>query len=149
MVVLMERLELSGYTDHNGVVHFQNRQRLQEWGRMNPNKQFTITIGKKGSKRSTQANRYYWGVVIAEVRLGFLNIGYEMTAEQTHEFCKERFNSITIENKEGVNINVPGSTTQMTKTQFSEYIEKIARFAAEFLGVTIPAANESLEMKFE
>jgi len=145
----MEKLELSGYTDSNGVVHIQNRQRLREWGLMNPNKQFTITIGKKGSKRSTQANRYYWGVVIAEVRLGFLNIGYEITAEQTHEFCKERFNSISIENKQGVMIDVPGSTTQMTKTQFSEYIEKIARFASEFLSITIPSANESLEMKFE
>jgi hypothetical protein len=145
----MERCELNGYTDSNGVVYIQNRQRLQEWGRMNPNKQFTITIGKKGSKRSTQANRYYWGVVVAEVRLGFINLGHELTAEETHFYLKEKFNSVTIENKEGITIEVPGSTTQMTKTQFSEYIEKIARFAAEFLGVTIPAANESLEMKFE
>lgn len=145
----MEKLELSGYTDSNGVFHIQNRKRLQEWGRMNPNKQFLITIGKKGSKRSTQANRYYWGVCVAEVRLGFLNIGYEMTAEQTHEWLKEKFNPVTVENKSGITIEMPGSTTQMTKTQFSEYIEKIARFAAEYLGVTIPAANENLEMKFE
>jgi hypothetical protein len=145
----MEKCELSGYTDSNGVVHIQNRKRLQEWGRMHPNKQFTITIGKKGSKRSTQANRYYWGVVIAEVRLGFINLGHELSAEETHFYLKEKFNSVTIENKSGVTIEVPGSTTQMTKTQFSEYIEKIARFASEFLGIVIPSANESLEMKFE
>lgn len=145
----MQPLELHAYTTEAGVFHIQNRQRLEEWSRQHPGKQFLVTIGKRGSKRSHPQNRYYWGVVIQEVKLGFINIGYEMSEDQTHEFLKERFNPITIENKAGITIDVPGSTTQMTKTQFSEYIEKIARFAAEFLSVTIPAANESLEMKFE
>lgn len=145
----MEKLELLAYTTEHGIFHIQNKQRLQEWAKMNPGKQLMVRIDKRGSRRSSPQNRYYWGVVVAEVKLGFLNIGYEMTADETHFFLKEKFNPITVENKDGVSIDVPGSTTQMTKSQFSEYIEKIARFAAEFLGVTIPAANESLEMKFE
>lgn len=145
----MQPLELNCYTTDAGIFHIQNRPRLEEWARQHPGRQFLITIGKRGSKRSTQANRYYWGVVVQEVQLGFLNIGYELTKEETHFFLKEKFNSITIENKDGVTIEVPGSTTQMTKSQFSDYIEKIARFSAEFLGVTIPEASEKLEMKFE
>lgn len=145
----MEKCELHGYINESGVLHIQNRKRLEEWARQYPGKQVMIRIEKRGSKRSSPQNRYYHGVVVQEVRLGFLNIGYEMTAEQTHEWLKEKFNPITVENKEGITIDMPGSTTQMTKTAFSEYIEKIARFAAEYLSVRIPAPNEHLEMKFE
>lgn len=145
----MEKLELHGYITEAGVLHIQNRKRLEEWSRQNAGKQVQIRIEKRGSKRSSPQNRYYHGVVVQEVKLGFLNIGYEMTAEQTHEWLKERFNPIAVENKLGVTIDMPGSTTQMTKSQFSEYIEKIARFASEYLGIVIPAPNEHLEMKFE
>lgn len=145
----MEKLELHGYITEGGTLHIQNRKRLEEWSKQYPGKQVLIKIERRGSKRSNPQNRYYWGVVVQEVKLGFLNIGYEMTAEETHYFLKEKFNSISIENKDGVNINVAGSTTQMTKTQFGEYIERIARFAAEFLSIKIPQPDESLEMKFE
>ena len=145
----MEKLELLAYTTEAGIFHIQNKERLREWARMNPGKQLMIRIDKRGSRRSNPQNRYYWGVVVQEVKLGFLNIGYEITAEETHYFLKEKFNSISIENKEGININVPGSTTQLTKTQFGEYVEKIARFASEYLGIVIPQPNENLEMKFE
>lgn len=145
----MEKLELHCYTDGNGVFHIQNRARLTEWGKMNPNKQLLMRVDKRGSRRSTQQNRYYFGVVVAEVRLGFIELGHEMTAEQTHDWLKEKFNPIAVENKKGVVVDMPGTTTQMTKTQFGEYIEKIARFAAEYLSIRIPSPNESLEMKFE
>lgn len=145
----MEKCHLHGYVTEKGVLHIQNRRRMEEWANKNPGKQVVIKIERRGVKRSTQQNRYLWGVVYEEVRLGFLNIGYEMTSEQTHEWLKEKFNSIQVENKQGVMIDMPGTTTQLTKTGFSEYIEKIARFAAEYLGVVIPAPNEHLEMKFE
>lgn len=145
----MEKLELLAYTTEHGIFHIQNKQRLIEWARMNPSKQLMIRVDKRGSRRSTPQNRYYWGVVVAEVRLGFLEIGYDMTAEQTHDWLKEKFNPVIVENKLGITIEMPGTTTQMTKTQFSEYIERIARFAAEYLSITIPSPNESLEMKFE
>jgi hypothetical protein len=145
----MEKCELHGYTDSNGVFHIQNRQRLQEWGRQNPNKQLLVTIGKRGSKRSSPQNRYYHGVVVQEVKLGLLNIGYEMTADEVHYFLKAKFNPVEIPNKEGEVIELPGTTTNLTKTQFGEYIERIAQWAAEYLGIRIPQPNESLEMKFE
>lgn len=145
----MERCELHGYITDSGKLHIQNRKRLEEWSSQYPGKQVLIKIERRGVKRSTQQNRYLWGIVYEEVRLGFLNIGYEMTADEVHFFLKEKFNPVTVENKDGVVIEMPGSTTQMTKTQFSEYIEKIARFAAEYLSIKIPAPNENLEMKFE
>lgn len=145
----MEKLELLAYTTEHGIFHVQNRERLKEWARMNPSRQLMIRIDKRGGRRSSPQNRYYWGVCIAEVRLGFLNIGYEMTAEETHYFLKQKFNPVTVENKDGIVIEMPGSTTQMNKTEFGEYVERIARFAAEYLSIRIPEPNEKLEMKFE
>lgn len=145
----MEKCELYGYTDANGVFHIQNRERLKEWARLHPNKQLVVKIEKRGSKRSTQQNRYMWGVVVAEVRLGLLNIGYDMTAEEVHFFLKTKFNPVLIPSKDGEAIELPGTTTNLTKTQFAEYIEKIARWSAEYLGIRIPEPNEHLEMKFE
>lgn len=145
----MEKLDLHGYTDGNGIFHIQNRKRLQEYAKQNPNKQFNVKIERRGAKRSLPQNSYYHAVVIQEIKLGFLNLGHEMNDDQVHYFLKEKFNPVPVENKDGVIIEMAGTTTQLTKTGFSEYIEKIARFAAEYLGVVIPAPNEHLEMKFE
>lgn len=145
----MEKLELHCYTDGNGVFHIQNRARLTEWGKMNPNKQLLMRVDKRGSRRSTQQNRYYFGVVVAEVKLGLLNIGYDATPEEVHYFLKTKFNPIQIPGIGGEALEMPGTTTQLTKSGFSDYIEKIAQWAAEYLGVTIPSADQSLEMKFE
>jgi hypothetical protein len=145
----MERLELHGYTDGNGIFHIQNRERLKEWARLYPNKQVVVKIEKRGSKRSSPQNRYYHGVVVQEVKLGLINIGYDMTAEEVHFFLKSKFNPVEIPNKEGEVIELPGTTTNLTKTQFGEYIERIAIWASEYLSIRIPQPNENLEMKFE
>ncbi len=145
----MEKLELPAYTTEAGIFHIQNKDRLREWARMNPGKQLMVRIDKRGSRRSTPQNRYYFGVVVEEVRLGLLQLGHELNKDEVHFFLKERFNSVTVENKQGHSIDVPGGTTQLNKTEFGEYIEKIARFASDFLGIVIPQPNESLEMKFE
>lgn len=143
----MEKLELLAYTTDAGIFHIQNKQRLQEWARMNPGKQLMIRIDKRGSRRSNPQNRYYFGCVIEEVRLGLLNIGYELSKDEVHFFLKDRFNPIEIPNKEGEILKVPGSTTQMTKSDFSEYIERIARWSAEYLSIVIPPAESDLILK--
>jgi len=38
------------------------------------------------------------------------------------------------------------STTELTKTEFGEYIEAIQRFAAESLNVTIPDPNTQTQL---
>jgi hypothetical protein len=41
---------------------------------------------------------------------------------------------------------VPISTTKLTRTEFCEYIEKIQRFAAEFLNVVIADPGQQVEL---
>jgi hypothetical protein len=70
--------------------------------------------------------------------------GDTITSDEAHIFCKGRFLSRPIVNREtGQEMGVAfPSTTKLTTTEFKEYIEKIARFAAESLGVVIPAPGD-------
>lgn len=67
---------------------------------------------------------------------------------EVHFFLKQHFNKIQIPSKDGEVIEVPGSTTEMTTVQFMEYVDRIARWAAEYLGVAIPPPNTDLKMQF-
>jgi hypothetical protein len=103
----------------------------------------------KLNKRSNQQNRYYFGVLVAMVQQGLNDIGTEVTKEETHEFLKARFNYTEIVNTEtGEVMQVPRSTTDLSKEQFSEYKDKIQRWAAEWLNIVIPDPGELLTMDF-
>lgn len=71
-----------------------------------------------------------------------------MSHDETHYFLKQKFNPVQVPNKDGLAIELPGTTTELNKIEFSEYIERIAQWAAEYLSVVIPPANSDLKMQF-
>jgi organic radical activating enzyme len=100
-------------------------------------------------KRTSPQNRYYHGIVVPMVRKGIEEMGTEITLQETHEFLKARFNSVELVNKESGEVHqVPKSTAGLTTVEFNEFIEKIQRFAAEFLGIVIPDPGEVLTLNF-
>jgi hypothetical protein len=144
----MQKLELTGHIDDSGQIAIHHRPALEEWARQNPGRNILVKFEKRGSKRSTPQCRYYFGVVVQSVMQGFREIGYHMSKDETHLWLKQKFNPIQIPNKHGEAIELPGTTTQLNKVEFSEYIERIAQFASEYLGVVIPPANSDLKMQF-
>jgi hypothetical protein len=143
----MDKVELSGQISETGEVVIQNRRLLREWANKFRGKNIKIRIERAGSRRSHPQNAYYFGCVVEEVRLALLQLGHQMTKEETHEFLKNKFNMIPVANSVGEAIEVPGKTSTMTKSEFGEYIDRIAQFAAEYLGIVIPAPNENLELQ--
>ena len=143
----MANITSYGSVSTTGILTLNNRKRLQTDLLKFKGCTVEITIKKK-NKRSTPQNSYYHGVVVAEVRHGLLEIGYQMTADETHEFLKQKFNSTQIITKDGLVIDVPRSTTELNKSEFSEYVERIARFASEYLSVVIPLPNQDLTLQF-
>lgn len=111
-------------------------------------KHVEIIIKKARSKRSDQQNRYMWGCVIAIVRQGLKDLGYIMSPEETHEFLKDKFLDYeTMANSDGIEIGKKyKSTTELTKGEFSSYIEQIQIFAAEILNVVIPDPGHQIEI---
>lgn len=144
----MQKIELTGHIDDNGVLSIHNRVALKEWAMQYPGKNVLIKFEKRGSKRSLPQNKYYHAVVVQMVMMGLRDIGYCLSHDETHFFLKQKFNPVQLPGNGGLLIEVPGTTTQLNKTEFSEYIERIAQFAAEYLNVEIPPANADLTMKF-
>jgi hypothetical protein len=145
----MEKLELYGSIDDKGALSIHNRQRLVEWARQYPGKNVVIKFERKGSKRSSPQNRYYWGIVIKEITLRLRELGHQwITDEDVHDMMKLKFNYEQIVSEQGEVLELPKSTSTLTKTQFAEYVDNIRMWAAGFLGVNIPDPNQDLMMQF-
>lgn len=145
----MNKLELFGSISDKGEMQIHNKARLKEWARQFPGKNVVIKFERKGSKRSSPANRYYWGVVIREITIRLRELGHQwVNDEDVHDIMKLKFNYERIVSEDGEVLELPKSTTTLTKTQFAEYVDNIRMWAAGFLSINIPDPNQDLSMKF-
>lgn len=104
--------------------------------------QLEVVVHRLRATRSTQQNRYWWGVCI---QLVSEHTGY--TPDEIHELAKQMFIpkklAICDGNGEIVGEHVMGGSTRtMNTAQFTEFIETFKRWAAETLNVYIPDASE-------
>lgn len=107
-----------------------------------------VKITRCRNQRSMAQNAYLWAVVYPAVANGLEEAwGERLSVEEVHEWCKGRFNSrlIVDRNTGDVKGRRPVSTTALDTAQCTEYIEKIIRFAAEDLGVEVPPATPAKE----
>lgn len=108
-----------------------------------------LTVEKRKKKRSDGVNRYWWGVVIVVIQRGMNELGNDFTKEQTHEFLKANFAFNEVVNEDtGEIYRIPRSTADMNGEDFWELIEKVTRFAAEYLNEVIPPPGEQAKMDF-
>jgi hypothetical protein len=111
-----------------------------------------FTIEKVKKTRSNPQNNFYWGVVLPIVQNGLKEATGEFrTAENIHYnillkmFAPERE---IINTDTGECITEKISSSEMTTTQFMDYIAEIQKWSAEFLGVDIPDPNEETTLNF-
>lgn len=93
------------------------RAKVLEWLHANEGKKITLELVK--SKRSLSQNAFYW------VYLGIIEIETGNSADDLHEYFKRvhlppKF--ITVMGKE---IKIPRSTTELSKVEMGEYLDKI------------------------
>lgn len=104
-----------------------------------------LLTSKDFRKRSLQQNAYYWAVVVPMVRRGLFDAGFDeaINDEIAHEVIKRVHLKKEIVSKQtGDMIEIPGSTTKLSIPEFNDFLEKVCRWAAEYLGVVIPSPNE-------
>jgi hypothetical protein len=113
----------------------------------------SVIIKRETGKRSNSQNEWYWGVVLPTIAKSTGS-----TAQNLHEIFKRMFlppKFITYGDKE---IRIAGSTTDLNKNEFGDYIERI-RAEVATSGITIPDPkketfasleypNEELKPKF-
>lgn len=106
-------------------------------------KEIDIVMKKAKSKRSDRQNRYYFGCVVPIICQALKDLGHDLNKVECHEWLKMKFNYTSIADGQGNHISdIPKSTTRLTKTEFGEFIERVAQFAATHLNVAIPEPNE-------
>lgn len=99
-------------------------------------------------KRSLNQNDYYWAVIVPMCKEALYDVGWEIYSnDECHEFLKvnhlskEYLNRLTF-----LSVKVPHTTTKLSVSEFNEYIERICRWASEFLNIVIPSPNGEIAM---
>lgn len=113
---------------------FNNEQYY--WTRIQklPLGKYTVIIDNNAPTRSGAQNNYLWGVVYPTI---CEETGNEI--DDLHEWGKRKFlkpKNITIK---GETIKIPGSTTKLSKSDFTEYIMALEQWS----GVRIPTPEEA------
>lgn len=130
-IVLHARLE-------KGVLKL-NAKRLAQALKGKRDADVEIVIERKHATRSLAQNAAYWGVYIKAL---CEHTGY--TADEMHDILKAKFlpKKLAVTDKNGEihgEFVIGGTTTRLNKIEFGEYMDAIRVWAAEELGVEIPA----------
>ena len=121
-------------TCQSGKLVFDDREALSRYILNLKDGPVEVIIRRARAQRSLSQNSYYWGVVIP---LLAEYCGYD-EPDEMHDALKQRFLSAPIEH----GLTRIRSTSHLTTTEFTDYIEKCRKLAAE-LGVYIPDPGEA------
>lgn len=114
---------------------------LKEIRQMFSGEQVEITVHKKKKFRSVQENRYYWLIITMLCD----QTGY--TKMEMHEILKKEFLLATKVNEETGRIyEYVRSTTELSTTEFEDYMEDVRRFGSEEFGIYLPEPNEQTKV---
>ena len=108
---------------------------------------------KKKKHRSSEQNRYYWGVVVPMITDGFNDLGNPVTSsnpddiDAIHEFLKRRFlQPLSLHDANGEVHDIRYTTTNLSTSEMMDYFAQISQFAAEYLNTVIPEPNEQIKI---
>lgn len=122
----------------DGQLKIRNRRELDaQVARWKEGTELLITIERKRATRSRDQNAWYWSGILGALAE---HTGY--TADELHDYCKQRFNAkrLILTNEHGEIVDesrVGGTTTTLNRITFGEYCERIREWAAADLGVVI------------
>jgi len=135
----------------DGKLHIINRKEFDADLNGFEGSRVILSLKKYRKSRSNKQNNYYHGVVINCVRDGLVDMGFDrhlLSAENIHEMLKAKFLVNEVANDNGEFISLTRSTTDLTTTDFMEFIDAIHRWAEEFLNITIPLPGEQTEINY-
>ena len=150
----MKTLTYIGTVSPTGEIKLPKRLRA-EVGKTFAGKDVIVTFARPKKTRSSEQNRYYWGVVVRMVCEGFQALGNPVNpdsvedAELVHTYLKRRFlEPIRVADANGEIHELEPSLEDAAKQEMGEYIDKCIAFALEYLNIHIPAPNEQAEINF-
>lgn len=129
----------------------RNRNLILEAINSYEGKDVLITLEKAKKQRSNQQNAFYWGIVIVIIKSCLKSTGNNLNENDVHDLLRLKFlkETIAIKEETGEVIERVKSTTELTTSQFMDYIAEIQQFAAEYFDAIIPDPNENLTLNFD
>lgn len=108
-----------------------------------------VKIIVRAYKRQTSSQmRYYHGVVVEHIRLGLKDLGNDFSKEKVHALLKTMFltdelidestGEVIADPRTGRHLSYTRSLNELSRQEFSSYIDTCIRFAAETLTVAVP-----------
>ena len=93
----------------------------------------TFVVSVASQTRSLRQNAYLWGVCYPQI-VDFMKNEHqrEYSAEAVHEVLKVKFIPHRVEKMSGGDVKIYRSTTKLSKEEFSDYLEQVMAWAAEF-----------------
>ena len=116
-------------------------------------KNVVISISKEKKTRSNNQNRFYWGVVIPLIQNGLLEATGEL--RNANDIHYKILLPLFAPKNEIVNTDTGEiviellTSSDLTTTQFMEFILDVQKWASEFLNIDIPNPNEETTLNFE
>lgn len=105
-----------------------------------------VTVERKQEKRTNPQNRMAWGTVYSQLLDGLAaEVGYDRhdkdAKDKLHEGLTGKYGGLVVDPVTGFEVR-KFRTSRATKQEFSDYIEWVARFAAQEHGVVIVLPGE-------
>lgn len=107
---------------------------------------YIIRIVNK-NQRSLEQNAYFHAIVLPILFEGFRAAGYDDVTDpdDAKQAVKNLFAKKWLKGSNGMSLESVQDTHKMTTVEFSEFIDRVIKFGAEFLGVQIPYPNEHIK----
>jgi hypothetical protein len=96
-----------------------------------PDTRWRIAVSEHRSQRTTEQNKLLWAIYTEMAE----NTGY--TASELHEAMKRKFLVPRLVKVGKDEIQVPGSSRELDTKEFSQFVERVAQFASEELGIVV------------
>lgn len=98
---------------------------------LNPAKAWRIEVKQHQERRTLSQNKLLWAI--------YTEIASETghTSDEIHEYCKAKFLPKRIVSFDGKDTEIVGSTSELDKPAFSEYVERVVSWAASDFGIVV------------
>ena len=127
---------------HQGKLTLYDRDGFQKYAESFEGKPVYLTLDIERDTRSNPQNAYLWGVVYKLIADHVGDDAQSIHEEMKLRFIPKRVERVNVETGEVEGLLIPGSSSKLTTQEFSEYVEKIQRWAAEWLSLVIPDPNQ-------
>lgn len=144
----MKELRYLGRVASSGAIVLPKRL-AAEVRAMFAGREFIAIFRTATKKRSSDQNRYYWGVILPMLAGAFQDAGNAISPnnpddlQNLHDFLKQRYLPPRIlADRRGEGHELPPSTAALSTTEFAEYTEQVRQFAIEYFSLNIPDPGE-------